>query len=185
MGKIYTRTGDAGETGMLSGERASKAQARFHAIGTVDELNAILGLALAAGVERTTAEELQRVQRELFTLGADLATPIDTEAAWVQRVSEAQVTRLEVDIDAWEEELPPLKQFILPGGSMAGAFLHQARTVCRRAERWAVTLSAEEGVNPEALRYLNRLSDWLFVLARRVNLRSGQPEAPWRADDAP
>ncbi len=183
MGKIYTRTGDAGETGMLSGGRASKAHPRFHAVGTVDELNAILGLALAAGVERSITEALQRVQRELFTLGADLATPAETEASWVQRITDAQVTRLEVDIDAWEAELPPLKQFILPGGGMAGAFLHQARTVCRRAERWAVALNTEERLNPEALRYLNRLSDWLFVLARWVNLRSGQTESPWRDDD--
>jgi len=183
MGKIYTRTGDAGETGMLSGGRASKAHARFHAVGTVDELNAVLGVVLAAGVEKSTTEALQRVQRELFTLGADLATPAETDAAWVQRITDAQVTRLEVDIDAWEAELPPLKQFILPGGSMAGALLHQARTVCRRAERWAVALNAEEALNPVALRYLNRLSDWLFVLARWVNTRAGVPEAPWHADE--
>ncbi len=185
MGKIYTRTGDAGETGMLSGERASKAHARFHAVGTVDELNAVLGVALAVGVEESVAEALRRVQRELFTLGADLATPADTEAAWVQRITDAQVTRLEVDIDAWEAELPPLKQFILPGGGVVGALLHQARTVCRRAERWAVALHAEDPLNPIALRYLNRLSDWLFVLARRVNMRSGHEELPWgTASDA-
>ena len=179
MGKIYTRTGDAGETGTLSGGRVSKAHARFHAVGTLDELNAMLGVVLAAGVEASAVEALQRVQRELFTLGADLATPAETEAAWVRRITDAQVTRLEVDIDAWDAELPPLKQFILPGGGLAGAYLHQARTVCRRAERWAVALNAEERLNPAALRYLNRLSDWLFVLARRVNLHAGSPELPW------
>ncbi len=185
MGKIYTRTGDAGETALLSGGRASKAHVRFHALGTLDELNAALGVALAAGVDAEAAEALERVQRELFTLGADLATPAETQAAWVQRIAEAQVARLEVEIDAWEAELPPLKQFILPGGGLGGAFLHQARTVCRRAERWAVTLHTEESLNPLALRYLNRLSDWLFVLARRVNFHSGQLEAPWHADGKP
>ncbi len=179
MGKIYTRTGDDGETGMLSGRRESKAHIRFHAVGTVDELNAVLGTVLAMGVEPVSAQAIQRVQGELFILGADLATPAETEATWVQRVSEAQVTRLELDIDAWEADLLPLKQFILPGGSVSGALLHQARTVCRRAERWAVALHEAESLNPVALQYLNRLSDWLFVLARKVNLQAGQSESPW------
>ena len=179
--KIYTRTGDSGETGLFAGGRISKAHVRLHAYGTVDELNTILGLALAAGMEDDMREAVERVQADLFSVGSELATPLDAEAKWVVRVSEKLILRLEGEIDAWQEELPPLKLFILPGGCMAGAFLHQARTVCRRAERWLVTLRELEPINGDALRYINRLSDWLFVAARTVNLQADEPESVWQA----
>lgn len=182
MMKIYTRTGDEGQTSLFAGGRVSKANVRLHAYGTVDELNAVLGLALSAGLATPVEASTQRVQRELFVVGADLATPLDAEAKWIVRVSAHQVTRLEREIDAWEATLPTLKNFILPGGSMGGAFLHQARTVCRRAERWLVELQTVEAVNNETLRYLNRLSDWLFVAARVTNQEAGAPETVWEAD---
>ncbi len=179
--KIYTRTGDEGQTSLFAGGRVSKANVRLHAYGTVDELNAILGLAVSAGLAPAVDPAVQRVQRELFVVGADLATPLEAEAKWIVRVSAEHVTVLEREIDTWESTLPVLKNFILPGGSMGGAFLHQARTVCRRAERWLVELQAAEPVNGEALRYLNRLSDWLFVAARVTNSHGGAPETIWEA----
>lgn len=179
--KIYTRTGDDGETSFFAGGRISKGHLRLHSYGTVDELNTILGLALANNPDEDVRVKILRVQSELFTVGADLATPLDAEAKWIVRVTPDSITQLEQDIDQWEAELPLLKNFILPGGCAAGAFLHQARTVCRRAERWLVMLQGNETVNPEALRYLNRLSDWLFVAARVVNHRVGQPEQTWES----
>jgi len=178
--KIYTRTGDAGETDLFAGGRISKGHARLHAYGTVDELNAILGLAVATGLDAAVQESVQRVQGELFTVGADLATPLDADARRIVRTTPELTRRLEDEIDGWQATLPVLKHFILPGGSLAGAFLHQARTVCRRAERWLVVLQESEPVNPEALRYLNRLSDWLFVVARVVSSRAGQEEMTWQ-----
>ena len=182
MTKIYTRSGDAGETSLFAGGRISKGHVRLHAYGTVDELNTILGLALAAEIDVSLAETLQRVQGELFTVGADLATPLDADVKWIVRTSPAMIEQLEAEIDLWEAELPALKQFILPGGRMAGSFLHQARTVCRRAERWLVMLQESEAVNLDALRYLNRLSDWLFVIARVANHRSGKAERVWDSE---
>jgi cob(I)alamin adenosyltransferase len=179
--KIYTRTGDDGETSLFAGGRVSKGHLRLHTYGTVDELNTILGLAAANAMDDAVRSQVQRVQSELFTVGADLATPLDADAKWIVRVSADSITQLEQDIDQWEAELPPLKNFILPGGSIAGAFLHQARTVCRRAERWLVMLQEQEAVNTETLRYLNRLSDWLFVAARVVNHRAGQAEQTWQS----
>lgn len=179
--KIYTRTGDEGETSLFAGGRVSKAHLRLHTYGTVDELNSILGVVLAAGVEAEIETALQRVQAELFVVGADLATPLEAEAKWLTRVTADMIEYLEREIDAWESQLPPLKNFILPGGCMAGALLHQARTICRRAERWLVTLKTSEPVNEEVLRYLNRLSDWLFVLARYANYRAGQSESAWQS----
>ncbi len=179
--KIYTRTGDAGDTSLFAGGRVSKGHGRIHAYGTVDELNAILGLALAAGLSGDLGEAVLRVQNELFVIGADLATPLDAEAKWITRTTADLTAALEQDIDAWDAVLPPLKNFILPGGTLAAAFLHQARTVCRRAERWLVMLQETETVNPEALRYLNRLSDWLFVAAREANRQAGQAESIWTA----
>jgi cob(I)alamin adenosyltransferase len=178
--KIYTRTGDTGETSLFAGGRVSKGHVRLQTYGTVDELNAILGVTLAANLSEKLLGPVRRVQSELFVAGADLATPLDAKTDWVVRVVPSMIERLEVEIDEWEAQLPPLKHFILPGGGLAGAFLHEARTVCRRAERWLVTLQEAEPVNPEVLRYVNRLSDWLFVAARLENLRAGYPETVWQ-----
>jgi len=181
--KIYTRTGDEGETSLFAGGRASKGDLRLHAYGTVDELNTILGLAAAAGVGGSVTAPLARVQAELFTVGADLATPLSAQPKWLVRVSAEMTKRLEAEIDTWQAGLPELRNFILPGGTLGGAFLHQARTVCRRAERWLVMLREQEPVNAEALRYLNRLSDWLFVAARVANHEAGKPEIPWQGTE--
>jgi cob(I)alamin adenosyltransferase len=178
--KIYTRTGDAGETSLFAGDRVSKGHVRVHAYGTIDELNTVLGLALAVSLDERLQTPVRRVQSELFVVGADLSTPLDAKTGWVVRVSPRMVEQLEGEIDEWETHLPPLKNFILPGGGLAGAFLHQARTVCRRAERWLVTLQGTEQVNSEVLRYVNRLSDWLFVAARLANMLAGQPEKVWQ-----
>ena len=180
--RIYTRTGDAGETSLFGGGRTSKGRVRLHTYGTVDELNTVLGLALSAGLDETMHAAVQRIQAELFTVGADLATLLDVEAKGLRRTSPEMTARLEREIDAWEKNLPALRNFILPGGTLAGAFLHQARAVCRRAERWLVMLQDAEPVNPEALRYLNRLSDWLFVAARAANIVGGQAEIVWQSD---
>jgi cob(I)alamin adenosyltransferase len=180
--KIYTRVGDEGETELFAGGHISKGHVRLHVYGTVDELNAVFGLVLAAGVEESLRGPLLRVQTELFSVGADLATPLDAKVRGVVRVSQEMITRLEQEIDGWQEGLPVLKNFILPGGSLAGAFLHQARTVCRRAERWLVILQETDPINPAVLSYLNRLSDWLFVAARVANHTSGQgQEIIWQA----
>jgi cob(I)alamin adenosyltransferase len=178
--KVYTRTGDLGETSLFAGGRISKGHVRLHAYGTIDELNAVLGLVVAAGVSVHVQEAMIRVQSELFVVGSDLATPLDSANPNCERVVPNMVGRLEAEIDAWQEKLPALRSFILPGGGMTGAFLHQARTVCRRAERWVVHLAGTDDVNPELLKYVNRLSDWLFVAARLVNVEAGQPETLWR-----
>ena len=182
--KIYTRTGDSGETSLFVGGRVSKGHLRMHAVGTVDELNAVLGLAVAAGLDEVMRDSVQRVQGELFMVGADLATPLDADARGIVRTAPELVKRLEDEIDGWQASLPALRHFILPGGSMGSAFLHQARTVCRRAERWLVMLREAEAVNPETLRYVNRLSDWLFVAARMVSWRAGYEETIWRGQAA-
>jgi cob(I)alamin adenosyltransferase len=169
LNKIYTRTGDAGETGLVDGSRASKADPRFAAIGDVDEANTVIGVALP-GVEDAEARAmLGRIQNELFDLGADLATPAEIEGAL--RIQPDQIARLEREIDAMNEDLEPLRSFILPGGAGGSAGLHLARAVVRRAERAAVASAA--AFNPDALRYLNRLSDHLFVLARWVARERG------------
>ena len=178
---IYTRTGDEGQTSLFAGGRTSKRTARLHAYGTIDELNSVLGLALANGLSEEVASGVKNVQNELFLIGADLATPLEAEAAWITRASEDNVTRLEHEIDAMDEQLPPLKNFILPGGTVGAASLHVARTVCRRAERWIVALSQEENINISVLHYVNRLSDWLFVAARHENVQSGGEESIWQS----
>jgi cob(I)alamin adenosyltransferase len=178
--KIYTRTGDTGETSLFAGGRVSKGHLRLHTYGTVDELNAVLGVAVAVGLDEAVRDSVLRVQGELFIVGADLATPLGADVRGIVRTTAELVKRLENEIDEWQASLPALRHFILPGGSSAGAFLHQARTVCRRAERWLVMLQESEPVNPEALRYLNRLSDWLFVAARVVAWRAGTEERTWR-----
>ena len=177
--KIYTKTGDKGETGLFAGGRVPKDDARVEAYGCVDELNAVIGMVRAAGPDAELDAALGRIAAELFSLGADLATPLDANASWVVRMDEAPIARLEAEIDRFETELEPLRHFILPGGAPAGAALHLARTVCRRAERRAVSLARATAMNAAALRYLNRLSDWLFVAARLANHRAGRPEEPW------
>jgi cob(I)alamin adenosyltransferase len=177
--KIYTRTGDAGETSYFDGTRVRKDDARLDTYGDVDELNAWLGLVRASRVDPPFDRELDRIQRDLFALGAQLADPGGKIAPRVTKavVADADVARLESLIDRVEEELPPLRRFILSGGVPAGAALHVARAVCRRAERRMVALTP--AVQPVLLQYINRLSDLLFVLARVVNHRSGVPESEW------
>ena len=177
--KLYTRTGDAGETSLFGGTRARKNDPRVDAYGEVDELNAWLGLARASSIDPELATELQQLQRDLFALGAQLADPADKLAARVTKAAlvDDDVARLERLIDKMEDELPPLRRFILAGGAPAGAALHVARTVCRRAERRIVAL--DPPVDPVLLRYVNRLSDLLFVLARVANHRAGVPEIEW------
>jgi len=182
LNKIYTRTGDAGDTGLASGARVSKSDPRVEAYGTVDELNAVIGIArLHAGQNDRIDAMLARIQNELFDLGADLATPLDPPPAWeALRIVASQVDRLEAEIDWMNESLSALDSFILPGGSALAAHLHLARTVARRAERDAIRL-VETGapVTVEALRYLNRLSDHLFVTARRANA-NGADDVKWK-----
>ena len=177
--KLYTRTGDAGETSLFGGTRARKDDPRVDAYGEVDELNAWLGLARASSIDPELATALQQLQRDLFALGAQLADPADKIAARVTKAAlvDDDVARLERLIDKMEDELPPLRRFILAGGAPAGAALHVARTVCRRAERRIVAL--DPPVDPVLLRYVNRLSDLLFVLARVANHRAGAPEIEW------
>lgn len=177
--RIYTRTGDAGETSLFDGTRVKKHDPRVDAYGEVDELNAWLGFARSSGIDPELAADIVRIQRDLFALGAQLADPDDKIAARVVKASlrDDHVVRLEQLIDRLDAELPPLRHFILAGGTQAGAALHVARTVCRRAERRIVGLSPP--VDPVLLRYLNRLSDLLFVLARAVNRRAGVAESEW------
>lgn len=180
--KIYTRTGDDGTTGLFGGGRVPKTHPRIVAYGTVDELNSFLGLARAhLGAEDRSAvlrRLLADLQADLFVLGADLATPSGTKAV-VPRIDESHVARLESEIDRLEEDLEPLKRFILPGGSVAGATLHIARTVCRRAERLVIAAAADDDFGTASAVYLNRLSDLLFVAARWTNNVEGREESPW------
>ena len=175
LDRIYTRGGDAGETSLGDGTRVPKDDARIEAFGTVDELNAVLGLALARGVPDEFGHWLERIQNELFDLGADLAVPLGDERRERLRVSGAQVEALEGLCDRANEGLEPLRSFVLPGGTEAAALLHLARTVCRRAERLAVALARAEEVNPAALAFQNRLSDLLFILARAASAGGDEP----------
>ena len=181
--KIYTRTGDAGETSLFDGTRVRKNDPRVDAYGEVDELNAWLGLARASRLDPAIDSDVMQIQRDLFALGAQLADPADKIAARVTKaaLSDADVDRLERLIDRFEEELPPLRRFILAGGSQPGAALHVARTICRRAERSMVGLLTADtaAFEPDLLIYINRLSDLLFVMARRANQRAGTPEIEW------
>ena len=178
LDRIYTRGGDAGETSLGDGTRVPKDDARIEAFGTVDELNAVLGLALARGVPDEARPWLERIQNELFDLGADLAVPLVDAKRERLRVSDEQVAALEELCDRANAPLEALRSFVLPGGTEAAALLHLARTICRRAERLAVTLARTEDVNPTALAYLNRLSDLLFILARAAN--ADRPEPLWK-----
>ncbi|MDQ3606711.1 MAG: cob(I)yrinic acid a,c-diamide adenosyltransferase [Gemmatimonadota bacterium] len=184
--KIYTRTGDRGETGLFGGGRVSKDHTRVEAYGEVDELNSVLGVVIASLEDAREAEiagRLRQIQADLFTLGANLATPRAEEGgratAHVPGLPAERIAEMESWIDAAEEELEPLRSFILPGGSQAAALLHLARTVCRRAERRVVTLAHQAQVEEEVIVYLNRLSDLLFTLARLANRRGGRQDIPW------
>jgi cob(I)alamin adenosyltransferase len=177
--KIYTKTGDTGETGLFGGTRVSKCSARVGAYGDIDELNSVLGLARLHPIDEERDALLAAIQSELFDLGAELAARPGKEIG-VAKVDEREIEVLERAIDRAEEELPPLSSFVLPGGAPGAAHLHLARTVARRAERGVVGLAKEEEVRPEVLRYLNRLSDLLFVLARLANARQGVADVPWR-----
>jgi cob(I)alamin adenosyltransferase len=177
--KIYTRTGDDGSTALFAGGRVPKHDLRVECYGTVDELNSALGLARALRALPGTDDRLHLVQRQLFHLGADLATPLESSPAFVVRVRPDEVYWLEMQIDSMTNDLPPLKAFILPGGVLSASQIHVARTICRRAERLATALSEHETLSPQALPYLNRLSDFLFVLARWENHFHGAPEEKW------
>jgi len=185
--KVYTRTGDKGFTKLVGGKKVAKDAPRIEAYGTVDELNSVLGLARVfndENKERSAAgqrldEIFRRLQNELFDLGSELATPPDFSYDGMHRVSKGEVEALEHLIDEGQKDLAPLNSFILPGGGKVGAFLHQARTVCRRAERAVLRLSREEAIGEWPLKYLNRLSDLLFVLSRWVSKQLGEPEYLW------
>jgi len=174
LSKIYTKTGDDGTTGLGDGTRVAKDSARVAAYGTVDELNSAIGIVLAQEIPAPIREALTQIQHDLFDLGGELCIP------GMAMVHEADVERLEQTLDGFNADLPALKDFILPGGGMAAACCHVARTVCRRAEREVVTLSRSETVRPEAVRYLNRLSDLLFVLSRVLARASGHGEVLWQ-----
>lgn len=176
--KIYTRGGDTGETSLGDGSRVSKLDERVAAFGTVDELNAVVGVVLAGDCPAPMRQVLVRVQNELFDLGADLSVPLEHEGRL--RVTEAQVEALERDCDDFNEGLPELRSFVLPGGGRTAAGLHVARTICRRAEREALAASRAHELNPVVLTYLNRLSDLLFILARSANAGEGGEEPLWK-----
>jgi cob(I)alamin adenosyltransferase len=177
--KIYTKTGDDGTTSLFSGGRVPKTHLRVEAYGTVDELNSVIGLARAHKPHSQTDVWLMQIQNHLLRMGADLATPMDAKADWVVRIDAETVAWLETTIDTMTAQLPELKNFILPGGTPSAATLHVARTVCRRAERLVVALTEQENIGEYPLVYLNRLSDFLFTLARWENHQAGESEEKW------
>jgi len=182
LNKIYTRTGDDGTTGLVDGSRLSKDSARVRAYGEVDETNAVIGLVRLHLQNQNLDQMLSCIQNDLFDLGADLATPLPAEgeadSEYALRIIPEQASRLEAELDELNSDLEPLTSFVLPGGSPPAAYLHQARTVCRRAERTVVEMMTTEAVNPSALTYLNRLSDFLFVAARWCN-DQGEADVNW------
>ena len=186
--KVYTRTGDRGETSLVGGKRVPKDSPRIDAYGTIDELNSVVGLArvfneesLDAGeAHRFLDEVLCRLQDELFDLGSELATPPEFFQPGMYRVGDDEIARIEKLIDKCQEDLEPLNSFILPGGGRIGAYLHQCRTVCRRAEREILRLSRTEDINDRAIKYVNRLSDLFFVLSRWIAKQTGEPEFLWQ-----
>lgn len=187
--KIYTKTGDKGETSLYGGTRVSKAAARVESYGTLDELNAFIGLAKAEISDEKVLNQLQKIQFDLFTVGSEAATPTDKMllANGKNRldvmISDKEITELELWMDDFDAELEPLKFFILPSGGKAAATLHVCRTVCRRAERAMVFLNETEEVRPELIKYLNRLSDYLFILARYISKISGEKEDYWNPSE--
>lgn len=186
--KVYTRTGDRGETALVGGKRVPKDSLRIEAYGAIDELNSIVGLARVFNEESLDAGEahqfldevLCQIQDQLFDIGSELATPAEFFQQGMYRVSEGEIDRLEKLMDKCQEDLEPLKSFVLPGGGRVGAYLHQSRTVCRRAERDILRLSREEEVNPDVLKYINRLSDLFFVLSRWIAKQTGEQEYLWQ-----
>jgi cob(I)alamin adenosyltransferase len=185
INRVYTKSGDRGTTRLAGGQERKKDDARLEAYGTVDELNAVIGVVVEEiirthGIEAPRAKMLRRIQNELFDLGGELATLAEDRHPKQALISDGDVTRLEKEIDDANEPLPPLKSFILPGGGMTSALFHQARTVCRRAERRLVTLHALEPQRELTIHYLNRLSDWLFVMGRSAAVSDGQGEVLWR-----
>ena len=182
--KIYTRTGDTGETSLFGGKRVSKDALRIEAYGSVDELNSVIGVVRSLKPQKELDVVLGQLQDQLFVLGADLATPRNAKKSKatkkIPRIESSHITPLEQQIDAWERQLVPLRSFILPGGSPVAAQLHVARAVCRRAERLVVRLGKKETIGAEPVRYLNRLSDLLFVMARYANTLDGVKETEWR-----
>ncbi|MBP7093519.1 MAG: cob(I)yrinic acid a,c-diamide adenosyltransferase [Candidatus Kapabacteria bacterium] len=180
--RIYTKTGDDGTTGLFGGIRVRKDDLRIEAYGTVDELNATIGVIRTCAMPESVSEQLASISSVLFTLGADLATPLEPPPSFeIPRITMEQIVELESWIDRFDERLEPLKAFILPGGTPAAAHLHVARTICRRAERCAVALAGHEDVGIYVVKYLNRLSDYLFTAARAVNAEAGVGDVPWRA----
>jgi cob(I)alamin adenosyltransferase len=179
LSKIYTRTGDNGTTGLGDGSRVPKDGARIEAIGTVDELNSVLGVLLSEGLPEDVEEQLTQIQHELFDLGGELSIPGHVA------INAAHVARLESSLDAFNADLPPLKEFILPGGSRAAALAHVARTICRRAERSIVTLAQTEQLPETPQHYLNRLSDFLFVLCRILNRYANRDDVYWQKNRTP
>ena len=179
---IYTKTGDSGETGLFGGKRVPKTNPRLEAYGTVDELSAVIGVVRAADATEELDAQLAQIQGELLVIGSHLATPYNSAEevpSTLPSFEEAWIARLETQIDTMQSELPELTSFILPGGSMAGAQLHVARTVCRRAERRTVALTTTEEIDLLLIQYLNRLSDYLFVAARYTNHNTNKPEESW------
>ena len=178
--KIYTKQGDSGSTRLGGGQQVPKTDIRIAAYGTVDELNSILGVALCSNLDDELAKELQRIQNELFHLGSDLCILEEDKTSMpVPQIEARHIDALEAALDRFTAEVGPLENFILPGGTLGASQLHVARTVCRRAERLVVGLAEREAVNPEAIRYLNRLSDALFVMARLENHRKGVEDVCW------
>ena len=178
--KIYTKTGDGGETSLFGGDRVSKDDLRIAAYGAVDELNSLLGIAETFTEDEKLSADLRLLQNQLFTLGSDLTTPLHKTKVKISRVNDEDITFLENKINYYEEKLPELRNFILPGGSKGSSYLHLARTVCRRAEREIVSLANREETGVFIIKYVNRLSDLLFVLARYANIISGTSEIEWK-----
>lgn len=179
--KIYTKKGDSGETSLFGGSRVSKSNKRIEAYGTVDEINSFVGLAASYEISEIGSQYLNKVQELLFTLGADLATPSSSKTR-IDRIGENDIQFLEDAIDTLEKDLEPLKNFVLPGGAQAGATLHLARTVCRRAERKAVACKKTDEISDYSIKFLNRLSDFLFVIARYENKQAGVREETWKPE---
>ncbi|MFH1051479.1 MAG: cob(I)yrinic acid a,c-diamide adenosyltransferase [bacterium] len=176
--KIYTKTGDKGSTSLYNGSRVSKSALRVETYGTVDEMNSIIGIALSHEMPETLKGDMTKISNWLFNLGSDLATPLDFKIL-IERIKEENIAFLEKKIDDYTEQMPELKNFILPGGSKPASFLHQARTVCRRAERLAVSLAETENIGKLPVIFLNRLSDYLFTAARYANHLLGVAERNW------
>jgi cob(I)alamin adenosyltransferase len=185
LARIYTRTGDKGETGLVGGSRVAKDSLRVEAYGNVDELNSVLGIVRASLKDKELDELLAELQVDLFVVGADLASTPDARKRFVPRISKERIASMERTIDKLEGELSPLRAFILPGGGATGSLLHNARTTARRAERRIVTLGKAEAINEQVIPYMNRLSDLLFVMARVANHRENKADVEWHAKQQP